>query len=48
MKKVYGSAGEALDGVLKDGMTIACRRLRAVRHPRTAARGDHATRARRT
>ncbi|MBM3606765.1 MAG: succinyl-CoA--3-ketoacid-CoA transferase, partial [Alphaproteobacteria bacterium] len=23
MKKVYASAGEALDGVLRDGMTIA-------------------------
>ena len=37
MKKVYGSAAEALDGVLFDGMTIAAERLWPLRHSRTAA-----------
>ena len=35
MKKVYGSAAEALDGLLHDGMFIAAGGLRPVRHSRS-------------
>ena len=38
--KIYADAASALDGLLFDGMTIAQRRIRPVRHPRAADRRD--------